>query len=103
MKNNKVKLIPFDDIHRDLMKRSGFKNAYEDLEFEFSLIRSIVIARAKQGLTQRELARRVGIAQPVLARFEAGRANPTLAFFKKVVNGLGLKMAIFYSKEEIKA
>lgn len=95
MKNKKIKLIPFNEIHEDLMKKPGFKKAYDDLEFEFSLIRSIIIARAKQGLTQRELAKRVGIAQPVLARFEAGRSNPTLAFFKKVVNGLGLKMAIF--------
>ncbi|MCR4334238.1 MAG: helix-turn-helix transcriptional regulator [Patescibacteria group bacterium] len=90
-----IKLIPFDEIHKDLMKKPGFKKAYEDLEFEFSIIRAIIKARGKQGLTQRELAERIGIAQSVLARFEAGRANPTLSFLKKVVGGLGLKMAIF--------
>ena len=94
-KKEKITPIPFSRIRQELLRKPGVKKAYDDLEFEFSIIRSIVIARAKQGLTQRELAKRIGIAQPVLARFEAGRANPTLAFFKKVVNGLGLKMAIF--------
>ena len=85
----------FKQFEKELLKDPANRKAYDDLEFEFSLTKSIIIARVKQGLTQRDLAKRVGIAQSVLARFEAGRANPTLAFFKKVVNGLGLKMAIF--------
>ena len=93
-KTQKVKLIPFENIHKDLMKNPGYKKAYEELKPEFEIIKAIIIARAKQGLTQREFAKRIGMTQSSLARFEAGRANPRLSSLKKLVSGLGLKLAI---------
>jgi len=95
MKNRKInKLHSFDELHNDYMKDPEYKKAYEDLEPEFALITAIIKARAKQGLTQRELALRIGIPQSSLARFESGKVNPTLPFIKKVVTGLGLRMVI---------
>ncbi len=92
---NKIKLIPFDDIHQEMMlKRPGYKKAYDDLEFEFALITALIKARANQDLTQRQLAEKIGVAQSALARFESGRTNPTLSFLKKVTSGLGLKLAL---------
>ena len=35
-------------------------------------------AREQVGLTQRELAERLAISQPVVAALEAGRGNPTV-------------------------
>lgn len=93
-KTKKIKLIPFEKIERKLMKRPGFKKAHEDSELEFAIIKSLIIARARGGLTQRQLAERIGIPQSSLARFESGRVNPTLPFLKKVVHGLGLRIAI---------
>jgi ribosome-binding protein aMBF1 (putative translation factor) len=90
----KIKLIPFENIKRDLMKRPGFKKAYDDLEFEFSIRRAIIIARGRYGLTQRQLAEKISVPQSSLARFESGRANPTLSFLMKVVGGLGLKITV---------
>lgn len=90
----KVKLIPFEQIHNNLMKRPSYKKAYEDLHPEFELIKAIIIARARHGLTQRQLAKRVGIPQSSLARFESGKVQPTMRFFKRVVSGLGLRIAL---------
>lgn len=90
----KVKLIPFKNIHDDLMKRPGYKKAYDEMEPEFAIIKSIIKARAKHGLTQRQLAKNLGISQPSLARFESGNANPTFSFLKKVTRGLGLRLTI---------
>ncbi len=90
----KIKLIPFENIHNDLMKKSGYKKAYEELKPEFTIIKAIIAARGKQGLTQRDLAKRIGMTQSSVARFEAGRANPRLSSLKKLVSGLGLKLAV---------
>ena len=45
-------------------------------------------AREDAGLTQTDLAARMGISQPLLARIEAGRTNITLATLAKVAAGL---------------
>lgn len=93
-KNKKLKLYNFDDLHKNDMKDPEYKKAYEDLEPEFEIIKATIIARAKYGLTQRQLAKRIGITQSSLARFESGRTNPTLSFLQKITSGLGLKLTI---------
>lgn len=86
--------MPFSDLKRKWMKDPAFKKAYDELEFEFELIKAIIRARAEKKLTQRELAQKIGVAQSALARFESGRVNPTLSFLKKVTQGLGLKLTV---------
>jgi uncharacterized protein len=50
------------------------------------LIRS---ARRSAGLTQVELARRLGTTQPVVARLENPDANPTLATIERALEAAG--------------
>ena len=70
------------------------KKVYEDLEVEFAIYNALVRARIQKKLTQKQLAQKIGVAQSALARFEAGRTNPTLSFLKKVTGGLGLKLRV---------
>ncbi len=46
----------------------------------------------KKKLTQQALAKKSGIAQPTIARIEAGRANPTLLQVVKLAHALDLKI-----------
>jgi ribosome-binding protein aMBF1 (putative translation factor) len=48
-----------EDI-KERMKDPRFKNAWHDLDAEFELLESIIKARENAGLTQEELARRIG-------------------------------------------
>jgi DNA-binding XRE family transcriptional regulator len=93
-RERKVILRPFRLLRRELLRDTEVKKAYDDLDFEFEIIKAIIRVRAQKKLTQRELARKIGVAQSALARFEAGRTNPTLAFLKKVTEGLGLKLTV---------
>ncbi|MEK7117337.1 MAG: helix-turn-helix transcriptional regulator, partial [Patescibacteria group bacterium] len=61
---------------------------------EFSLIRAIIDARIKKGVTQKILAERMGTKQSSIARFESGTYNPTLAFVQKLINALNVKIKI---------
>jgi predicted transcriptional regulator len=83
----------------DRLKKEGFKDkalkkAYDDLELEFSIISQIIKKRNKLGLTQKELAERIGTKQPSIARFEAGLSNPTIGFLQKVSEALGSKLVV---------
>lgn len=88
------KFVTLDDIHSKWMKDPEYKKEYEALEFEFSLIRAIIDARIKKGVTQKILAERMGTKQSSIARFESGTYNPTLAFVQKLINALNVKIKI---------
>ncbi|HVM34039.1 MAG TPA: helix-turn-helix transcriptional regulator [Actinomycetota bacterium] len=51
-------------------------------------------ARLRTGLTQNELARRLGTSQSVIARWETGRRSPTLETVWKAVRACGMELDI---------
>ncbi len=84
----------FRQFKKESLGRPGVKKAYEDLELEFRLIRAIIDQRLKKGVTQKELAEKVGTKQSAIARFESGNANPTLSFVQKLSTALNLKIRV---------
>lgn len=88
----KIRFITQQELDRRLVKKSGFKKAYDDLELEFAIIEALIRARAKRGMTQAKLAKKIGTKQSAIARFESGRANPTLAFVQKLSDALDIKI-----------
>jgi ribosome-binding protein aMBF1 (putative translation factor) len=97
-KEAKIQLIPWATIKSALMKDSAFKKGYDDLDLEFTLIRAILEQRDRKGITQKQLAEKIGTKQSAIARFEAGRANPTLSFIKKLSEALDLQLTVRASK-----
>lgn len=49
-------------------------------------------ARARAGLTQRELARRAGTSQSVVARIEQGRCDPSTATLARLLAAAGFEL-----------
>ena len=58
-----------------LLKNPKVRKEYDKLEPEFQLAQSLITARLKKGWTQAELARRVGMQQPNIARLEGGTSR----------------------------
>lgn len=78
-----------------LLKNPKVKKAYEKLGPEFQLAQSLIRARMKKGWTQAELARRVGMQQPNIARLEGGNYDRvSLPTLKKVARALGADIEI---------
>jgi len=96
MKKNKGKIqwVSFKDHLAKMMRDPEFKKEYDDLELEYALISAIIDQRNKKGVTQKKLAEKMGTKQSAIARFEAGNANPTLAFLKKLSRALDLKLTV---------
>ncbi len=51
-------------------------------------------ARRRAGITQAELARRVGTSQPAIARYERARAMPDLATVHRIAQACGLELRV---------
>jgi predicted nucleotidyltransferase/DNA-binding XRE family transcriptional regulator len=51
-------------------------------------------ARSRAGLTQRELARRAGVVQSVVAAYESGTREPSLATLAALVEATGTSLTI---------
>lgn len=83
-----------EQFKKEAFKRPGVRKAYEELQPEMKIIRALIISRNKKGMSQRNLARKIGITQSALARFESGNINPTLSFLQKITSGLGLKILV---------
>lgn len=57
-------------------------------------------ARHDAGLTQRELARRAGTSQPALARYERGRAVPSLTTVERILAATGKRLGLSLTDAE---
>lgn len=79
------------------MKDAKVKKAYDELGPEFELIKMIIEERVKQGLTQVELAKKLGTKQSAISRVERGTYNPTLAFLRKLAKALGKELRVSFS------
>lgn len=72
-----------------------FKKAWHDLDTEFGLLESMIKARERAGLTQTELARRIGTKQPALSRLERGGfKKASVETLKKIANALDMKLIV---------
>ena len=50
--------------------------------------------RAERDLSQRDLARRLDIKQPQVARLELGEVNPSIDTLMRLASGLGIEFTI---------
>lgn len=77
------------------MKDPAFKKVWHDLDAEIELLDSMIKAREKAGITQEELAKKIGTKQPALSRLECGGfKKATVETLKKIADALDAKLVI---------
>lgn len=96
---NALDLTTLEDFKQELFAaRPEVKAAYDELEPEYKIIESIIRHRIEKNLTQKQLAEKMGTTQSAIARLEAGNANPSLAFLKRVAAALGTKLVVQFGE-----
>lgn len=90
----KQKAIPAKKVFAEWRKDPEYIREYEALEQEFALASAVIGARVRAGLTQAELAERMGTSQSAVARLEGGRARPSVATLEKLAKATGSKLRI---------
>ena len=87
-----------DDLHARWMRElAEYRAAYEGSEDEFTLASALIGARAHAGLSQSELARRMGTSQAAIARLESGRYLPSARTLKRLAEATGTTLQISFS------
>lgn len=81
-------------LKQELLKDSEVKAEYDKLAPKYKLISELIAARHKAGLSQKELAEKVGTQQASISRLEAGNINPSLGFLEKVADAIGAKLTV---------
>ena len=85
---------PWSELKKEVLSNAEIRSEYEALRPKYELIEQIILARSEQGITQAELAKRVGTKQSNISRFERGNYNPSLEFVQKLAQGLGKELYI---------
>jgi predicted transcriptional regulator len=86
------------EMVRTMLKNPAVKAEYDAQAEEFALLDELLRARQKAGLTQAEVARRMGTKTPAVARLEAGggsqRHSPSVATLRKYAEAVGCRLEI---------
>ena len=84
-----------------LLARPDVREAYDALGAEFDSLDEVLTARAEAGLTQAQVAERVGTTQSAIARLESGalKHSPSIATLQKYAKAPGYRVEVRFVKE----
>ena len=85
------------DVASELKKsleQDAFRLAWEKSRIRRELGSEVLGRRLQLGLSQRDLARRMGTSQNYIYRIETGRANPTLDNLQRLSEVLGASLKV---------
>ena len=89
-----MKTKSYKQLKKELLKDKKTKQAYDDIGPEFALIEIIIEKRIKKGLTQKQLAKKIGTKQSAISRFESGTYNPSFSFLQKIAGALDTRLKV---------
>ena len=88
-------MLTHEELRQKMLDNPKVK---EELNAEFLLFDELLKARMKAGLTQAEVARRMGTKTPAVARLEAGGGNkkhsPSISTLRKYARAVGCDLEI---------
>src|SRR6266700_3876198 len=83
---------------KQMLKQPAVKAEYDAQAEEFALLDELLKARRQAGLTQAQVAARMGTKTPAVARLEAGGGNrrhsPSVATLRKYAQAVGCRLEI---------
>jgi transcriptional regulator with XRE-family HTH domain len=90
------------DFKARALVRPDVRREYEGLKEEFEILDGILKARAEAGLTQAELAARIGTTQSAVARLETamGKHSPSIGTLKRYASALGYRLQVRLVKKQ---
>jgi transcriptional regulator with XRE-family HTH domain len=96
-------MLTHKELKARALARKDVKAEYDRLNEEFVFLDEFLKARSDAGVTQAEIAERIGTTQSAIARLESGRGkhSPSLATLQKYAQALGCRIELRLIKEMI--
>lgn len=76
-------------LKAELLDEAETAQAYTALAEECSVAHELITARARAGLSQSEVAQRMGTTQSVIARMESGKRPPSMRTMQRFAQAVG--------------
>lgn len=92
------KPVDFDKYLTEQLKNPQIKKYYSEYEKQLEIAYKILQLRTQSGISQAELAKKIGAKQSNIARMEAGQQNFTTTTLQKVASALGRNLKIEFVK-----
>lgn len=109
MPRKKDKKVSSPKTHEEMVSKwmndPAFKAEYDVLEEEYQLLKEMLRARKRIGLTQKDVADRMGTKAPAVARLESSqhdKHSPSVSTLRKYAHAVGCRLEIHlkpYSKK----
>ena len=94
-KGDIMKTINAEELHaKDMAEDSAYRLAYDGLAGEFELVNALLQARARAGISQAEVASRMGTTESTVSRLESGRTKPSTRTLERYAEATGHRLHI---------
>lgn len=84
----------FKQFKNNALKDPTVRKEYDALQEEFSLIDQLITMRTKAGLTQEDVAKKLGTNKSNISRLERGRSNPSWGTLSKYAAACGFRVKL---------
>lgn len=92
------------ELKEKLLSNKKTRQAYDEMHAEYALLRQMLRARQKLGLSQAEVAERMGTKAPAITRLESslttGKHSPSIATLRKYANAVGCELQVKFVKSQ---
>lgn len=93
------------DLKNRALQRPGVKSEYEALNSEFELLRQMLSARTKAGMSQADVASRMGTHAPAITRLESalgsGKHSPSFDTLKRYAEAVGCQLQVRFVRSSV--
>jgi DNA-binding XRE family transcriptional regulator len=93
--------LTLDSVLEEKLQDPKFREQYEQAYYEFTIADKIAKARESAGLTQKQLAERIGMARQTICQLEnASNRSYTLQMLYKIAVATGMELDIQFRPME---
>jgi DNA-binding XRE family transcriptional regulator len=92
-----VNKLNHEEVKAKLLQCPNVREEYDKLKPLYDIKKEIIKFRIEQGLSQKELAKRIGTKQSAISRLESGDYNPSIELLSKIAHGLGKELQVKFN------
>ena len=99
-----VRVETHEEVLKPYLKDAKFRKGYEEELEKLRIVDALIRLRERRGLTQTQLARRIGVSQPFIAKLESGEThNFSLETLVKLAVALDSELEVRFHPHRAKA
>ncbi len=99
-----VRAKTHDEVLKPFLKDAKFRKGYEEELEKLRIVDALIRLRERRGFTQSDLARRIGVTQPFIAKLESGEThNFSLETLVKLAVAMNSELEVRFHPHRAKA